>query len=52
MENNLRNCVETDVKGLHRVLERLNMEIDDLQMQVCSLQEELQDLKKTHEEVK
>lgn len=50
LEINLRNSIEADVKGLHRVLERLNMEIDDLQIQVCSLQEELQELKKTHEE--
>ncbi|KAM5134816.1 keratin, type I cytoskeletal 19-like [Mantella aurantiaca] len=50
LEMSLRSSVEADVKGLHRVLERLNIELADLQMQVCDLQEELQDLKKTHEE--
>ncbi|XP_018412045.1 PREDICTED: keratin, type I cytoskeletal 19-like [Nanorana parkeri] len=50
LESNLRNSIESDVKGLHRVLERLNMEMGDLQMCVCNLQEELQELRKTHEE--
>ncbi|XP_077316042.1 keratin, type I cytoskeletal 19-like [Lithobates pipiens] len=50
LEINLRKGIEADVKGLHKVLERLNMEVDDLQIQVYSLQEELQELKKTHEE--
>ncbi|XP_068118200.1 keratin, type I cytoskeletal 19-like [Hyperolius riggenbachi] len=50
LESNLRKNIETDVNGLRRVLERLNIEICDLQIHVSSLQEELQELKKTHEE--
>ncbi|XP_069807943.1 keratin, type I cytoskeletal 19-like [Dendropsophus ebraccatus] len=50
LEVNLRKNVESDVNGLRRVLERLNMEIRDLQMTVHNLQDELQELKKEHGE--
>ncbi|XP_056404284.1 keratin, type I cytoskeletal 17-like isoform X2 [Hyla sarda] len=50
LEVNLRKSTESDIFGLHRVLERLNMEIRDLQFTVQNLQDELQELKKNHEE--
>ncbi|KAM8945830.1 keratin, type I cytoskeletal 19-like [Pelodytes ibericus] len=50
MELRLRNNVEADVNGLRRVLEGLNMERCDLEMQVQNLQEELQQMKRNHEE--
>ncbi|MEE6508528.1 hypothetical protein FKM82_021633 [Ascaphus truei] len=51
MELRLRNNVEADVSALRRVLQGLSMESCDLELQVQSLQEELQQLKKNHEEV-
>ncbi|XP_075436243.1 keratin, type I cytoskeletal 19-like [Ascaphus truei] len=50
MELSLRNNVEADVNGLRRVLEGLNMERRDLEMQVQNLQEELQQMRRNHEE--
>ncbi|MEE6508532.1 hypothetical protein FKM82_021637, partial [Ascaphus truei] len=50
MELMLRNNVEADVNGLRRVLEGLNMERRDLEMQVQNLQEELQQMRRNHEE--
>ncbi|XP_075433291.1 keratin, type I cytoskeletal 19-like [Ascaphus truei] len=50
MELRLRNNVEADLSGLRRVLEGLNMERCDLEMQVQNLQEELQQMKRNHEE--
>ncbi|XP_075135177.1 keratin, type I cytoskeletal 19-like [Leptodactylus fuscus] len=50
MERNLRNNVEADVAGLRRTLEDLNMQRKDLELQVQCLQEELMQLKNTHEE--
>ncbi|XP_075436384.1 keratin, type I cytoskeletal 19-like [Ascaphus truei] len=50
MELRLRNNVEADLSGLRRVLEGLNMERCDLEMQVQNLQEELQQMKRKHEE--
>ncbi|KAM8947740.1 keratin, type I cytoskeletal 19-like [Pelodytes ibericus] len=50
MELALRNNVEADVNGLRRVLEGLNQEICSLEAQVRNLQEELQQMKRNHEE--
>ncbi|KAM8945831.1 keratin, type I cytoskeletal 19-like [Pelodytes ibericus] len=50
MELQLINTIESDVNGLRRVLEGLNREICDLEMQVRNLQEELQQMKRNHEE--
>ncbi|XP_053573744.1 keratin, type I cytoskeletal 42-like [Bombina bombina] len=50
MELNLRTNVEGDVTGLRRVLEGLNLERCDLEMQVQNLQEELQQMRRNHEE--
>ncbi|XP_075436246.1 keratin, type I cytoskeletal 19-like [Ascaphus truei] len=50
MELRLRNNAEADLSGLRRVLEGLNMERYDLEMQVQNLQEELQQMKRNHEE--
>ncbi|XP_073537189.1 keratin, type I cytoskeletal 19-like [Phyllobates terribilis] len=50
MELRLRNNVESDVNGLRRVLEELNREVCDLEGQVQSLQEELLQMKRNHEE--
>ncbi|XP_063315302.1 keratin, type I cytoskeletal 19-like [Pelobates fuscus] len=50
IELGLSNNISSDVKGLHRVLERLNIERCDFDMQVQSLEEELQQLKNNHEE--
>ncbi|KAM8945824.1 keratin, type I cytoskeletal 19-like [Pelodytes ibericus] len=50
MEMRLRNSVEADVHGLRRVLERLNIERCELEMQVQCLQEELQEMKKNHQD--
>ncbi|XP_063315289.1 keratin, type I cytoskeletal 19-like [Pelobates fuscus] len=50
MELRLRNNVEADVSGLRRVLEGLNSERCDLEVQVQNLQEELQQMKRNHEE--
>ncbi|XP_075436371.1 keratin, type I cytoskeletal 19-like [Ascaphus truei] len=49
-ETMLKSTIEADVGVLRRVLEGLNMERRDLEMQVQGLQEELQHLKKNHEE--
>ncbi|XP_044155457.1 keratin, type I cuticular Ha6-like [Bufo gargarizans] len=50
MELRLKNNVESDVNGLQRVLEELNREVCDLEGQVQSLQEELLQMKRNHEE--
>ncbi|KAM8947457.1 keratin, type I cytoskeletal 19-like [Pelodytes ibericus] len=50
IELRLRNNVETDVNSMRRVLEGLNREICDLEVQVQNLQEELQQMKRNHEE--
>ncbi|XP_073429014.1 keratin, type I cytoskeletal 19-like [Dendrobates tinctorius] len=50
MELSMRNNVESDVNALRRVLEGLNQEVCGLQMQVQNLQEELQEMKRNHEE--
>ncbi|XP_053309968.1 keratin, type I cytoskeletal 19-like [Spea bombifrons] len=50
IEQGLRSSIEADVQGLRRVLERLNMERSDLEIQAQCLQEELQQMKKNHEE--
>ncbi|XP_038610165.1 keratin, type I cytoskeletal 24-like [Tachyglossus aculeatus] len=46
----LRHSVEADNNGLHKVLEDMNMSTSDLKMQFESLTEELDFLKKNHEE--
>ncbi|XP_072269783.1 keratin, type I cytoskeletal 19-like [Pyxicephalus adspersus] len=50
IELRLKNNVEADIKGLQRLLEGVNKEKLDLDMQVKELQEELQEMKKNHEE--
>uniref|UniRef100_A0A8C5QL38 IF rod domain-containing protein n=1 Tax=Leptobrachium leishanense TaxID=445787 RepID=A0A8C5QL38_9ANUR len=50
IELGLSNSILSDVTGLRRVLERLNIEKCDLDIQVQSLQEELQQMKANHEE--
>ncbi|XP_075702373.1 keratin, type I cytoskeletal 17-like [Rhinoderma darwinii] len=50
MEVRLRNFVETDLHGLRKVLEGLNIERADLEMQLQSLQDELLQMKKHQEE--
>ncbi|XP_053308848.1 keratin, type I cytoskeletal 19-like [Spea bombifrons] len=50
MEQRLRNNVEADINGLRRVLDGLNIEACDLQAELENLQNELQQMKKTHEE--
>ncbi|XP_075702385.1 keratin, type I cytoskeletal 19-like [Rhinoderma darwinii] len=50
IEFTLRSNVETDVKGLRRMLEGFNKEKCDLEMQVQELGEEVQQIKKNHEE--
>ncbi|XP_053573651.1 keratin, type I cytoskeletal 42-like [Bombina bombina] len=50
IELRLRNSIEADVTSLRRVLESLNIERRDLEVQVQNLQEELQQMRKNHEE--
>ncbi|XP_063819236.1 keratin, type I cytoskeletal 19-like [Pseudophryne corroboree] len=50
LEMRLRSNIEADVNGLRRVLERINMEICDLQMYIHSLHDELEELNKNHQE--
>ncbi|KAM4622530.1 keratin, type I cytoskeletal 19-like [Discoglossus pictus] len=50
MELRLSNNVVADVNGLRRVLEGLSQEICDLEVQVQNLQEELQQMRRNHEE--
>ncbi|XP_063281575.1 keratin, type I cytoskeletal 19-like isoform X2 [Pelobates fuscus] len=50
LELQLHNTIEADMKGLRRALEGLNREICDLEARVQNLQEELQQMKRTHEE--
>ena len=49
-ERGLRQTVEADINGLHRVMDDLSMSNSDLQMQFESLTDELESLKKNHEE--
>ncbi|XP_053573676.1 keratin, type I cytoskeletal 19-like [Bombina bombina] len=50
MELSLSNSVQADVNNLRRILEGLNRETCDLQAQVQNLQEELQQMRRNHEE--
>ncbi|KAG8566396.1 hypothetical protein GDO81_013223 [Engystomops pustulosus] len=50
IEVRLRNFVETDLNGLKKILESLNIERSDLEMQLQSLQDELLQMKKHQEE--
>ncbi|XP_075034450.1 keratin, type I cytoskeletal 19-like [Mixophyes fleayi] len=50
IERRLRSSIEADINSLRRVVERMNMEICDLEISVQSLQDELQELEKAHEE--
>ncbi|KAM5135067.1 keratin, type I cytoskeletal 19-like [Mantella aurantiaca] len=50
MERQLSCSVEADVNGLRMLLEELNREICQLQAQVGNLQEELQQMRRNHEE--
>ncbi|XP_005394467.1 PREDICTED: keratin, type I cytoskeletal 9 [Chinchilla lanigera] len=50
MERSLGQSVDADINGLQRVLENLNMEKSDLEIQYESLQDEMQALKKNHQE--
>ncbi|KAM4622533.1 keratin, type I cytoskeletal 19-like [Discoglossus pictus] len=50
MELSLSNNVQGDINSLRKILEGLNRENCDLEMQVQNLQEELQEMKRNHEE--
>ncbi|XP_018412049.1 PREDICTED: uncharacterized protein LOC108787092 [Nanorana parkeri] len=50
MELSISNNTEADINALRRVLEGLNRDNCDLEMQVQNLQEELQEMKRNHEE--
>ncbi|XP_077170507.1 keratin, type I cytoskeletal 19-like [Paroedura picta] len=49
-ENGLRQNVEADINGLHPVLDQLTCSTSELEDKFLSLQEEICNLKKTHEE--
>ncbi|KAM8947131.1 keratin, type I cytoskeletal 14-like [Pelodytes ibericus] len=49
-EATIRMGVESDINGLRRVLDELNLNKNDLDMQLQTLREELNYLKKTHQE--
>ncbi|KAJ1135721.1 hypothetical protein NDU88_002156 [Pleurodeles waltl] len=49
-EQCLRNSVEADINGLHKVLSELMLDNSNLEVEVESLTEELAALKKNHEE--
>ncbi|XP_075034426.1 keratin, type I cytoskeletal 14-like [Mixophyes fleayi] len=50
MERQLTNSVEGDVNGFRILLEELNRERCDLEVQVQNLQQELQQMKRNHEQ--
>ncbi|XP_063819233.1 keratin, type I cytoskeletal 42-like [Pseudophryne corroboree] len=50
MEQHMASKAEADVNALCRVLGGLNQETSDLEMQVQNLQEEMQEMKRNHEE--
>ncbi|XP_075071461.1 keratin, type I cytoskeletal 42-like [Mixophyes fleayi] len=50
IERRMSNSAESDGNALRRVLDGLNQETCDLEMQVQRLQEELQEMKRNHEE--
>lgn len=52
MERQLSNSVVADVNGLRILLEELNRDTCSLESQVQNLQEELQQMKRNHDEVK
>lgn len=51
MEQTLHQGVEADINGLKKVLDTMKMEKTDLGIQLDSLEDELQALKKNHREV-
>ncbi|XP_053573699.1 keratin, type I cytoskeletal 17-like [Bombina bombina] len=50
MELSLSNSVQADINSLRRILEAMNRDNCDLEMEVQNLQEELQQMKRNHEE--